>query len=204
MSEKTNKTDVQKTKLPKWLQVFYIISGMINLSYATIVLLNIKFGYLIISTLFGIALLTIGLTRILVGLFDKRQEKSLAILNLLTGFLLIPIGLIAINKEDITLKLVLIFIAIAFLLLGYIEIVKGFQEKTKESIIRFLLILYGVFLISAAIFDLAMDDIAHAVIVTLLTSGFIVLGIRRLVDGVYSVKILKKIKEKNSPEKSCG
>ncbi|HUT81088.1 MAG TPA: DUF308 domain-containing protein [Candidatus Bathyarchaeia archaeon] len=201
MDNQTNKIDDQITKIPKWLQIFYIISGLISLIFAIIVLINLKFGYLITSILFGIALLTIGVTRIFVGIFDKRQEKSLAILNLITGVSLIPIGLIAINKHDITLKIVLVFIAVAFLLLGVIGVVKGFQERSKESIIRLLLIIYGFLLITVAIMDLAVDEIAQTLIVVILASGFILLGIRRLVDGIYNVKKIVKTSQIISQEK---
>jgi len=182
------------TKIPLWLQIFYIISGSTSLIFAVIVLINLKFEYLITSILFGIALLTIGVTRIFVGLFDKRQEKSLAILNFITGILLIPIGLVAINKHDITLRIVFVFIAIAFLLLGIIGVVKGFQENAKGAITRLLLIVYGFLLIIVAITDLAVDDIAKTVLIVILSCGFILLGIRRLIDGVYSVRKTKNVK----------
>jgi uncharacterized membrane protein HdeD (DUF308 family) len=162
------------------------------------VLINIKYGFLITAILFGIALVTIGITRILVGLFDKQQSKSLNIFNLVIGILLIPIGISAIVKHDITARLVFIFIALAFLLLGVIGVVKGFQEDAKKAISRLLIIIYGTFLILLGVINMTTDNISKITLIVIFSCGFIVLGIRRLVDGIINEVKAKKLKEVES------
>jgi len=182
----------QKIKLPKWLRIFYLVSGSLSIIFALIVLINIKYDFLITAILFGVALITIGLTRILVGFFDKQQSKSLNIFNIIIGILLIPVGLAAIIKHDITLRLVFVFIALAFLFLGIIGVVKGFQENTKDSISRLLIIIYGIFLIIVGVVNLADDDVAKITMIVIFSCGFIALGVRRLVDGIINQVKVKK------------
>ena len=186
----------EELELPKWLRIFYIISGSISILFAIVVLINIKFELLITSILFGIALIVIGTTRIVVGIFDNKQSKSLNLMNLVTGIILLPIGLIAIIKHDITIRVVFVFIAVAFLLLGIIGVVKGFAEKAKEAITRLLLIIYGFALIVVAITNLAVDEVARITLTAVFSCGFIVLGTRRLIGGILGEKWNRK-KEDN-------
>ncbi|HUU78453.1 MAG TPA: DUF308 domain-containing protein [candidate division Zixibacteria bacterium] len=187
----------QEIKVPKWLRLFYIVSGSLSVIYAIIVLINIKFDFLITAILFGIALVTIGVTRILVGVFDKQQSKSISILNIIVGIILIPIGIFTIVKHDITMRIVFVFIAVAFLLLGIIGVAKGFQEKAKESMSRLLIIIYGFLLILVGILNMAIDNISKITLIAILSCGFIVLGIRRLIDGILGEVKAKKIDKVN-------
>lgn len=176
-------TDDVKIKLPTWLRIFYIISGILSLGFALTVLINLQFGYLITAILLGFALITIGSTRILIGVFDKKMTKWLRIFNLVVGVLLIPIGITAIAYHDITVEVVYVFIALALLLLGIFGVVKGFDEKQKDNWYQLMLVIYGFILIILGILVLIFDGLGDVFIIAILASGFILIGVRRIIEG---------------------
>jgi len=189
--------DVQ-IKLPIWLRIFYIFSGILSIGFALTVLINIKFGYLITAILLGIALITIGTTRIFIGIFDKELTKWLRIFNFVVGILMFPIGIVAIAYHDITVEIVYVFIALALILLGIFGVVKGFDEKSKDNWYQLMLITYGSILIIIGILVLIFDSLGDIVLIALLASGFMLIGVRRLIDG--SVGHLVTIKTEKTKE----
>ncbi|NHJ32151.1 MAG: hypothetical protein FK732_04760 [Asgard group archaeon] len=172
-----------KIKLPLWLRIFYIISGVLSIGFALVVLINIKFGYVITALLLGIALITIGSTRILIGIFDKKLSKWLRIFNLVIGVLLFPVGIIAMVYQDITVEVVYVFIALALILLGIFGVVKGFEEKKKDNWYQLMLIVYGFIVITLGILVLVFDSVGDAALIAILASGFMLIGVRRLIEG---------------------
>ncbi|NPE09533.1 MAG: hypothetical protein GNW80_14700 [Asgard group archaeon] len=172
-----------QVKLPTWLRVFYIISGILSIGFALVVLINLRFGYLITAILLGIALITIGTTRIFIGIFDKKLTKWLRIFNIVIGILMYPIGIVAIAYHDITVEIVFVFIALALVLLGIFGVVKGFEEKHKDNWYQIMLIIYGFILIILGILVLIFDEVGDAALIALLASGFIIVGVRRLIEG---------------------
>ncbi len=170
-------------ELPMWLRVFYIISGILSIGFALVVLINIKFVYLITAILLGIALITIGSTRILIGIFDKKLTKWLRIFNLVIGVLLFPIGIVAMVYHDITVEVVYVFIALALIILGIFGVVKGFEEKKKDNWYQLMLIIYGFILMTLGILVLVFDSVGDAALIAILASGFMLIGVRRLIEG---------------------
>ena len=173
-----------KVKLPIWLRIFYIISGILSIGFALVVLINIGFGYIITALLLGISLIVIGITRILIGIFDKKLTRWLRIFNVVVGILLIPIGIVSMVYQDITVEVVYVFIALALILLGIFGIVKGFDEKHKDNWYQIMLIVYGFILTILGLLVLIFDDVGDVFLIALLSSGFMIIGIRRLVEGI--------------------
>jgi uncharacterized membrane protein HdeD (DUF308 family) len=174
----------EQIKIPTWLRIFYIFSGILNIGFALTVMININLDYLITAILLGIGLVIIGTTRILIVIFDKKISKRVRIFNLVVGVLMFPIGIVAIVYHDITNDIVYVFIAIALILLGIFGVVKGFEEKSNDNWYKVMLIIYGFILVTLGILVLIFDSLGEILLITLLASGFMLIGIRRLLDGI--------------------
>ena len=184
-----------KIKLPLWLRILYLISGTAILAFALVVFINIPYGFISEILLLGIALLIIGTTRILNGVFDQRQSKWFRLFNFIIGLLIFPIGVIATVSTLFSFFIVSSILSLALLLLGLVGIVKGFEDKKKVTAYRIALIFYGFILIGLSVSVIILDSVlTQQNIIIMINTGLLVLGLRRLLEGIIAHKILKQPK----------
>jgi uncharacterized membrane protein HdeD (DUF308 family) len=189
-----------KIKLPLWLRIMYLISGTIILAFALVVFINMPIGFIDEVLLMGIALLIIGTTRILNGVFDQRQSKWIRLFNFVIGVLMFPIGVIATvsSLPAFDFFIVSVILSLAILLLGIIGIVKGFEDKKKVGVYRAGLIFYGFILIGLSFSAIILDSIlTQQNILVLINTAILILGLRRLMEGILAHKVLKQPKSEN-------
>jgi len=183
-----------KVKLPLWLKIFSIISGILILGFAIITFVNVTVDFIDYGLILGIAILLIGTTRIFIGIFDKRQTKWFRLFNIIIGLLILPIGIIAYIGLTIDELILLDILALAILLLGIIGIVKGFDDKKKVFAYRISVIFVGFILVGLASSVLILDTILIADNLTyMLASGLVLLGLKRLMEGVLDHIIFKQL-----------
>jgi len=184
-----------KVELPLWLRILSIISGTIIIAFAIVAFINISLGFIESALILGIAILLVGVTRIIIGIFEKRQTKWFRIFNIIIGILVLPIGIVSVIGL-ITDELILIdILALAILLLGIIGIVKGFEDKKKVFMYRLTIIIVGFILVGLSSAVLITDTILDAEALTyMLASGITVLGLKRLMEGILDYRIFKQPK----------
>lgn len=173
-----------ETKLPLWLRIYYIVAGILSILFSTSALFNITFDYLEMNILLGIILISIGITRIIVGVGDKDDSKWIRLFNLLAGILLLPDGIIAIIKPTNSISILFVMLSLALIIIGFVEIYQGFISKNRKTWYRIFLIFYGLILCALAILVLSFGNWSEWIYITLLCSGFIIIGLRRLTEGI--------------------
>lgn len=182
-----------KVKLPLWLRIFYLIFGVAIVGFAIILFINIPLTFIDEILILGIAITVVSIPRLLAGLFDRRLTKPLKIFNFLVGLLIIPAGIIAIIWTTLDYLILIDILALAILMVGILGILQGVEDKSKVPIYRVIINLIGFILIGLAATVLIMDSIfTDLVIVSLLSTGLLIIGLRRLVEGIVDYRIFKQ------------
>ena len=80
-------------------------------------------------------------------------------------------------------------------MIGLLGILQGVEDKSKVRIYRIIINLIGFILIGLAATVLIMDSIfTDLVLVSLLSTGLLIIGLRRLVEGIVDHRIFKQPK----------
>ncbi|MBK5114433.1 MAG: hypothetical protein KGD59_09300 [Candidatus Heimdallarchaeota archaeon] len=182
-----------KVKLPLWLRIFYLVFGVVIIGFAVIVFINIPLVFIDNILILGIAITAVSIPRLLAGLFDKRLTKSLKTFNVIVGLLILPIGIIAIIWTSLGFLILIDILALAIMMIGILGILQGVEDKSKVRIYRVTINLIGFILIGLAATVLIMDSIfTDLVLVSLLSTGLLIIGLRRLVEGIVDHRIFKQ------------
>ncbi|NPE09534.1 MAG: hypothetical protein GNW80_14705 [Asgard group archaeon] len=184
-----------KVKLPLWLRIFYLIFGVAIVGFAIILFINIPLTFIDEILILGIAITVVSIPRLLAGLFDRRLTKPLKIFNFLVGLLIIPAGIIAIIWTTLDYLILIDILALAILMVGILGILQGVEDKSKVRIYRVIINLIGFILIGLAGTVLIMDStFTNLILVSLLSTGLLIIGLRRLIEGIVDYRIFKQPK----------
>jgi uncharacterized membrane protein HdeD (DUF308 family) len=184
-----------KVKLPTGLKILSYISGILAIGLAIIAFVNISLVFIETTLILGIAILIIGIMRIVIGTFEKRQTKWFRIFNVVIGVLIIPIGIIEIAGVMVSEIILIDILALSILLLGIISIVKGFENKKKVPSYRLVIILLGAILVTLSAAVLITDSILTTEPLNyMLATAILLLGLKRLLDGILDYRIFKQPK----------
>jgi len=184
-----------KVKLPLWLRIFYLIFGVAIVGFSVILFINIPTGFIEEIQMLGIAIIVISVPRLLAGLFDKRLTKPLKIFNFLVGLLIIPAGIIAIIWTTLDPIMLIDILALAILMVGILGILQGVEDKSKVRIYRVIINLIGFILIGlAATVVIGDNTFTNLILVSLLSTGIMIIGLRRLIEGIVDYRIFKQPK----------
>ncbi|NHJ39590.1 MAG: hypothetical protein FK731_06105 [Asgard group archaeon] len=182
-----------KVKLPLWLRIFYLVFGVAIVGFAIIVFINIPLDFIDNILILGIAITAVSIPRLLSGFFDRRLTKSLKVFNVIVGLLVLPVGIIAIIMTSLDPLILIDILALAIMMIGILGILHGVEDKSKVPIYRVIINLIGFILIGLAATVLIMDHIfTDLVIFSLLSTGLIIIGLRRLVEGIVDYRIFKQ------------
>jgi hypothetical protein len=183
----------EHVKLPLWLRIFYLVFGVTIVGFALIVFINIPLVFIDNILILGIAITAVSIPRLLAGIFDKRLTKSLRIFNIIVGLLILPVGIIAIIWTSLDFLVLIDILALAIMMIGILGILQGVEDKSKVRIYRVTINFVGFILISLAATVLIMDSIfTDLVLVSLLSTGLLIIGLRRLVEGIVDYRIFKQ------------
>ncbi|NHJ87452.1 MAG: hypothetical protein FK734_18460 [Asgard group archaeon] len=186
----------EKVKLPLWLRIFYLIFGVGIIGLSLIVFINIPLVFVDEILILGIAVVAISIPRLLAGLFDKRLTKSLKAFNFLVGLIIIPAGIITIIwANTLSYEMIIDILALAILMVGILGILQGVEDKSKVRAYRVIVNIIGVILIGLAATVLIMDYTFTPLILTsLISTGIMIIGLRRLIEGIVDYRIFKQPK----------
>ena len=106
------------------------------------------------------------------------------IVNILVGILMLPLAIISIAFPSLSIEVLITLLAIALLILGVNSIVRGVEDRHYQKWYRAFVILFGIGLIVLATIVFIFDSFATLSLIMLLAGGFMILGIRRLIEGI--------------------
>jgi uncharacterized membrane protein HdeD (DUF308 family) len=133
-----------------------------------------------------VALLIIGIGRILIGALAKHLPVGIRILSIIAGLILIglSIAVLAYQYPYFATDLMIAMFAFALLMYGISSITIGGFSKILPNWVRGLFVAEGIFAIIISIVVLVVPDIAILTLVFLLSFALVWNGIIAIVSGV--------------------
>lgn len=179
---------------PKWLQIFYIVTGSITVIFGFIVMINV-FSESILVLLLGIALLLISIKRFIVGNFDFKLSNEGKLSNIAIGLLILPLAIVAIaGSITITIGIIIVLLATAIILLGIQNIARGYIGHKRKDCYRIVIIIIGYIIIGLTILSLGLDTLQDKFKILILGVSIIIIGLIRIGEGILGKKVMKQPK----------
>ncbi len=139
----------------------------------------------LLAVLFGIYLLVSGIFQLAQSFSNAHNRALLAISGILS--IILAVYMFKAIHNDNQAELLALFIGIAWLFRGILELVVGLQSKGEDG--RGWLITGGLLLILGAIVVFVYPSLALATLVTIAGIMFLILGISEIV-GAFQIKKL--------------
>ena len=165
--------------------------GVLSLIAGIAVLAWPKATIVVVAFLFGIWLIVEGVISLVRGFGDRLDGASRALL-IISGILLVILGVMAFRSISQSIEILLLFIGIGFLLRGMIEIFTAIAApKGTEG--RGWLLFLGILGVLAGIVVLVWPISTVAALVLLLGIWLIVIGIFEIVGAFMARSAIKKL-----------
>ena len=173
-------------KAPNWLRGLEIIIGLVAVVLGIIVPLMPDVAVETLIFLLYLALLFIGIGRILIGALFKLLPLGLRIISIIAGVVLLglAITILAYQYPYFGTAVLISWLAIVLLINGITSIVVGGFAKVLANWIRGLLVVVGVLTIISSIIVLVYPDVAVLTLTFLLSLGLIWGGIDAIITGI--------------------
>jgi uncharacterized membrane protein HdeD (DUF308 family) len=150
-----------------------IAAGVLAIAYPDITLL-------VLGLFFGVALLLIGATWIVVGA-EEEAPAGIQTLRIIVGTLATLAGLVCLVRPGASVLALLIAVAFWFVITGVADIARAFAEPTGR-VFSFVLGLIGI---AIGVILVANPDIGLATLALLAGLGFLVRGTIELAIGLW-------------------
>ena len=173
---------------PKWLRIFNILAGFIIVILA---ILSLVFIYADIQTLIivlAIALIIMGIFRILNGVMQKYLEWYQRVLKIPVGIIIIPTAIAIWALSNIIPGRLVSLLAIVIILSSISRITLGSIVEDYPNWYKVFVIAIGLLTIVAAGIVLLFQSIAEPTVVALLAVTFIFTGTGWIYAGFKNIE----------------
>lgn len=170
--------------VPGWLRALELIAGVILIVVAILVWVHPLVAILAVETFFAVALIFLGFARLFCGITAKNINGGLRALMILTGMILLVVGIVALVFPVAGVLTLVYFFAIALLFAGIERLAVGGTAGTGPAWIKYLTLAIAilVLLISSAI--LVFPAFGLELIFILISVQLLLLGIELLAAGI--------------------
>ena len=164
-----------------WLSVLNVSTGIIFIVLATVSMLDTALLTSVVIILFGVSLLVLGITRLLIGIYWAMQTPLGKKLRIITGSIVISIALVVIiSAYFLNETILLILLASALILNGALRVTIGIINKQLPTWFRILLAIVGLTTIAFAIVTIIYAKYGYFTVIILLALIFIFSGFTRI------------------------
>ena len=166
---------------PTWLRFFQIIAGIIAIVLSGAVLASPLSAVFTITLLFSIALIFLGIERIIIGMTSSGRSKESRIGNIVLGVIAIAISGLPIAVPLLAFEIIIVFlISFGLLFTGIGRIMQGISSKTADRWYRATVIGIGIFAIVFSVLVLVYPILTTTI---MLSIAFLILGIECIMAG---------------------
>ena len=171
-------------KRPPWVRALQIGLGAIIIALSIWALVSPKDAFVLIVRLLAIILFFVGIERVISGIFlpGKHRFYSIGL-----GILILILAGIAIAYPTEAATLIIIFIAIALLIIGASRIIEGLSRRHRGFSRGFHLGV-GILAVAIGIAILVLPSFGAALAGFLIAIGLLVIGIQMVITGIRSHK----------------
>ncbi len=164
------------------MRALYIIFGLLAIVLGILVFVFPGLGFAIILTLFGIGLLFIAISAIVMAA-QGEYPGWLRALGLIIGLLVIGLVITIIAFPEVGLFIQILFIGIGLILLGIQSIAFTGTDKSVAGWARGLSIVLGILAVILGIVMIVSFDVGTAILIIYLGLGLFVVGIGAIISG---------------------
>lgn len=173
-------------KRPPWVRALQIGLGAIIIALSIWALVSPKDAFVLIVRLLAIILFFVGIERVISGIFlaGKHRFYSIGL-----GILILILAGIAISYPTEAARLIIIFIAIALLIIGASRIIEGLSRRHR-GFSRGFHVGVGILAVVISIAILVFQSFGQALAGFIIAIGLLVIGIQMVITGIRSHKQL--------------
>ena len=173
-------------KRPPWVRALQIGLGAIIIALSIWALVSPKDAFVLIVRLLAIILFFVGIERVISGIFlaGKHRFYSIGL-----GILILILAGIAISYPTEAARLIIIFIAIALLIIGASRIIEGLSRRHR-GFSRGFHVGVGILAVVISIAILVCQSFGQALAGFIIAIGLLVIGIQMVITGIRSHKQL--------------
>jgi uncharacterized membrane protein HdeD (DUF308 family) len=179
-------------KSPIWLRIIQIILGAIAIALAGWVITNPAETTLLYIVFLGIALLMVGISKIIEGFVLRQIPKSSRAIHIIIGIISIIGGIFALVNPIAAVATLIMILSIVILIHGLGLIATGIADKSQSKGHRIANIILGILavIVSAAI--IAAPGLVIAMMVLLVSIGLLFHGIASIITGIIGYRASTK------------
>ncbi|MFW9806582.1 MAG: hypothetical protein ACFFFK_07630 [Candidatus Thorarchaeota archaeon] len=171
-----------------WIRMLDNIVGIIVIVVAIVAVLEVAFSFVYTLEIMLVGLIAMGLAWIVMGVYVLRTYPYVRVFMILTGLAAIAISLVDFIFISLPPDYLILYPAIAMLLVGGSRLVVGFFVSEIDLWIRMLQGLAGILTLNLAAFVFIFPAINFQTVIVLLVITYLANGLVRLIVGLTDVK----------------
>jgi len=171
-------------KSPTWLRIVQIILGTIAIALAGWIITNPAETTLLYTVFLGIALLMVGISKIIEGFVLRQIPKSSRAIHITIGIISIIGGIFALANPIAAVATLIMIVSIVILIHGLGLIVTGIADKSQSKNHRIANIILGILAVIVSATIIAAPGLAIAIMVLLVSIGLLFHGIASIITGI--------------------
>ncbi len=175
---------MNEKEMPKWLRIFEIIVGVVAVGLGLYVLLNLGTGLYFLIILLAVALIVLGINRIVFGISAKVFPGWVRGVSLVAGIIILCLGLYIASNPVTTIPYLIFLLALAMLIYGVERIFMGAAGREMGTLDRILCIGIGLFNVVFAAIIIFHPLLGLFGFVAILAFILIVSGVGGIVSGL--------------------
>jgi len=180
-------------KSPTWLRIAQIVLGAITIALSAAVLANPDVTTLIFVTLLGIALITVGIAKIIEGALARHLSKGVRAIGIGIGIVSIVGGFFALSNPITAIATLILVITIFILIHGAGLIAAGISSRSESKASRIANIIIGAIVIGFSAILFASPGLALVMMVIFLSIALLFNGIGSIISGITGNRRLVKM-----------
>ena len=179
---------MSEKKAPGWLRALDVILGLIAVALSIAVLMYPELAILTLIFTLSVALLVIGIARVIIGIFAKYLSDELRALNLGAGILALALAIVAIFYPQLATQMLIYLLSFALMFNGIVRVMIGGFAKVFPNWLRGLLVVVGMLTIVLSVVVVISPAFGFLTLVFLLSIAFLLNGMVRIVSGITGVR----------------
>lgn len=179
---------MSESKAPGWLRALDIVFGSIAIILSIVVLVYPELAILTLIFILSVALLVIGIARVIIGIFAKYLSGGLRAINLGAGILALVLAIVAMLYPQLATQMLIYVLSFALMFNGIARVVIGVFAKVFPSWLRGLLVIVGMLTIVLSAVVVIFPAFGFLTLVFILSIAFLLNGIARIVSGITGVR----------------
>ncbi len=169
-----------------------LLIGLLLIAFSILAIMYPEATINSLAFLLSVALMIIGIARVLNASSDENLKNIKVIARFLSGAIAVIISFVAmlliISDPETALDLWYILLAIGILIIGLARIILGIQAKEYDKWFKIYLIVIGLLLIVLSILVIVIPDLGDPVIIVMIALTLILNGITKIILGILGPK----------------